>query len=547
MIGRRRKDTGASLPLTERAQTLRSALDTGGDQLDPEQSGRARTVVDRVDERWAIKGGRTVVALAGATGSGKSSLFNAIVGEDVSRISPRRPTTAEAGAAIWGEEDGAELLDWLGIANRHLVTATGDNLGLDGLVLVDLPDFDSRETRHRVEADRILERTDVFVWVADPQKYADARLHDDYLQPLRHHDTVMLVVLNQIDRVRGEGDVDRIREDLRALVKADGAGDHEVLGTSAVTGAGVTALRERIAAVVSAKNATEARLVGDVRSLAEAVAEGVAEATPPFTDEAHDRLQEALKVASGVPVVLDAVQRDYLRQAKTRSGWPFTRWASALRPDPLKRLRLGDDSLSPSGIAPSDVRGVLGRSSLPAPTPAARANVQLATRQLAEEAAATLPPRWADAVVEAASPSHDDLSDALDQAVVSTPLRERAPIWWAVIGVLQLVLALTAVGGLLWLVLLGVLGWMQIPIDAPFWGIIPIPLALLAGGLLGGLLLAALSRILAGVGAKRRRGVVEVRLDEAVEEVSYQHVRRPLIAVLDRHEKTRELLVRAAA
>src|SRR5699024_10908984 len=107
--------------------------------------------------------------------------------EDVSAISPRRPTTAEAGAAVWGEEDASELLDWLGIANRHHVTATADNVGLDGLVLVDLPDFDSREVRHRVEADRILERADVFVWVVDPQKYADARIHDEYLRPLRHH------------------------------------------------------------------------------------------------------------------------------------------------------------------------------------------------------------------------------------------------------------------------------------------------------------------------------------------------------------------------
>lgn len=551
MIGRRRKDQDASLPLTERSEALRSALDIGGDELDPAAAGSARSVVDKVQERWALKGGRTVVALAGATGSGKSSLFNAIVGEDVSVISPRRPTTAEAGAAIWGEEDAAPLLDWLGIHNRHMVTPTGDNVGLDGLVLVDLPDFDSRETRHRVEADRILERADVFVWVADPQKYADARLHDEYLHPLRHHDTVMLVVLNQVDRIKGEGDVDRVREDLRRLVKADGAGDHEVIGTSARTGEGVAQLRTRIGEVVAARNAAEARLVADVRSSAEQVGRGVAEATPPFTDEADQRLTHALKVASGVPVVLDAVERDYLRQANTRAGWPFTRWLSALRPDPLKRLRLGDDSPGPAGIAPSDVRSVLGRSSLPAATPAARANVQLATRQLAEEAGATLPPRWADAVVEAASPSEDNLSDALDQAVVGTPLRTGTPWWWPVVGALQLILAVVALIGLAWLAVIGVFGFLAMPIDPLMLSLdgfaFPVPAVLLIGGVVLGLLLTLLAKVFARVGARRRRAVVEERLDEAIEEVSYQHVRRPLIAVLDRHEKTRQQLERAAS
>ena len=549
MIGRRRTREETEVPLTDRADRLASAVDVGGHQLDPTAAEQARGVVQRVQERWALKGGRTVVALAGATGSGKSSLFNALAGEDVSVISPRRPTTAEAGAAVWGEEPAGELLDWLGIHNRHQVTTTADNVGLDGLILVDLPDFDSRELRHRVEADRILERADVFVWVADPQKYADARLHDDYLRPLRHHDPVMLVVLHQVDRLRSTEDVERVRDDLRRLVRDDGAGDHDVWATSARTGQGVEELRARLGEVVAARNAAEARLVADVRTSAEDVGRGVAGTTPTFTEETDARLHRALRDASGVPVVLDAVQRDYRRQARTRTGWPFTRWVGSLRPDPLKRLRLGDDSAGPTGIAPSDVRAVLGRSSLPSPTPAARANVQLATRQVGEDAGTGLPPRWADAVVEAASPAQDTLSDALDQAVVGTPLRARNPAWWSVVGALQLVAALVAVVGLGWLVLLAVLGFLQMPSDplAFSWGPVPIPLALLLGGVLAGWLLALLSRLAAGVGARRRRDQVEERLDEAIDEVAFQHVRRPVMAVLDRHEKTRQLLDQAAA
>lgn len=59
--------------------------------------------------------------------------------------------------------------------------------------------------------------------------------------------------------------------------------------------------------------------------------------------------------------------------------------------------------------------------------------------------------------------------------------------------------------------------------------------------------MALLARIAARIGARRRRRHVEQLLDEAIEEVAYQHVRRPIVAVLDRHDRTRELLATAAS
>ncbi len=54
----------------------------------------ARRVVEHADRRLALSGSATVVALAGATGSGKSSLFNALSGTDLATVGVRRPTTA---------------------------------------------------------------------------------------------------------------------------------------------------------------------------------------------------------------------------------------------------------------------------------------------------------------------------------------------------------------------------------------------------------------------------------------------------------------------
>lgn len=527
-----------------RTEQLSDALRAGGPELNPEAVEAGNALVAKVEQRWALKGGRTVVALAGATGSGKSTLFNALVDEEVSVIGARRPTTSTATAAIWGGDDNpAELLDWLGIEARHHVRDAEQ--ALDGLILVDLPDFDSTQESHRIEADRILERSDVFVWVTDPQKYADARLHNEYLAPLQDHEAVMLIVLNQVDRIQQEGGVERIKADLARLIAADGAGDFEVIGTSARLHHGLDELEQAIGAVVAHRNAAEQRLIGDVKGTARELLHGVADEDPTLSKDADQQLVTALKQAAGVPVVLDAVQRDYLRQAGQHVGWLFTRWVSALRPDPLRRLRLGGTADRPA-ITDADVRTALGRSSLPPPSPAARSAVDLATRQVGEAAGAGLPPRWGDAVAAAATPQDDALADALDQAVMSTPLRARNPLWWEGANLLQWLLALIAIAGLVWLVVLGALGFLQMPQEVPTWGPLPIPVLMLGGGVLLGLLLAMISRAAARVGARRRRRTIEERLAASVAEVSRKHVSEPVSAVLARHTQARQQLQAAA-
>ena len=219
----------------------------------------------------------------------------------------------------------------------------------------------------------------------------------------------------------------------------------------------------------------------------------------------------------------------------------------ALRPRPLRRLRLDGRDVT---VSEADVRSVLGRSSLPPPTPAARAGVDLATRRLAERAGVGLPTPWVEAVERAASPPGEDLGDALDRAVVGTSLHARVPVWWRVVGVVQVALALTAVAGLAWLALYVVVGWLQLDAlvgDPPSWGVVPLPLVLLVGGLLGGLLLALLARWVAGVGARRRGRVMDRRLRASIDRVAGEDIVDPVERVLERHGATRAALSRAAA
>ncbi|CCH77500.1 putative ABC transporter [Nostocoides japonicum T1-X7] len=595
--------------LGERALALEIALTRGGAELDADAAARASAVVQKIRERTALTGDFTVVALAGATGSGKSSLFNALVGAPVATVGVRRPTTSTPTAAVWGEADASALLDWLAVGSRHHldsgtvektagvlvegaagghaggtvgrpsgraadVRAEGDRRGaggtgtseagavgaLDGLVLLDLPDVDSRDLRHRAEAERVLELADVFVWVTDPQKYADARLHDDFVAALATHDAVSVVVLNQVDRLTPE-QATECAGDLHRLLRADGLHDVTLFSTSATQGTGVDELRQRLANAVAGRGAARMRLAADVSAAAAALLPDVADLDGASVDSAghglggaghgpgvdgagRERLVDALVRAAGIPTVVAAVERDYVHEALGRTGWPFTRWARSLRPRPLRRLRLEQVP----EVSQADVLAVTGRSSLPPPTPAARAAVDLATRQLGDTAAAGLPVRWAEAVHDAAAPPGPDVADALDQAIVRTPLREPPPRWWAFVNAAHVVLAVAAVVGLAWLVVLAVMGWLQLPdVHTPHLGWFPVPTVLLVGGLILGLLLSTLSRWLARIGARRRAHRVERRLRSAVTEVADDRIVAPVEAVLARHAETRTALARARA
>ncbi|MFN8097197.1 MAG: GTPase [Dermatophilaceae bacterium] len=524
--------------LRAHAAALEDALVSGGAQLPHEEVARARGVLTKVTERGRHTGAHTVVALAGATGSGKSSLFNAVVGGNVATIGARRPTTSTPTAAVWGPAPAGDLLDWLEVGSRHQVT-TEPGTPLDGLVLLDLPDFDSRESANRLEAERVLEFVDVFVWVTDPQKYADARLHDDYVSAMRHYDAVTLVVLNQADRLT-PGQLDQCAGDLRRLLHLDGLTNADVLATSARTGLGVAALRSRLAEAVAGAKAARTRLDADVRTAADTLRRGVGDEEVSVSQEGTAKLVDALGRASGVPAVVDAVAHDYRRGALASGGWPFTRWVARLRPDPLRRLRLDRDT-SPS--IDTDIRRAVGRSSLPQATPAARAAVDLAARRLADAAADGLPRRWAEAVAAAALPPQERLADELDQAIVRTRLRGRQPVWWTVVRLLQWVFALITLVGLAWSLvqlLLGTGGLIQLP--SIYVGPVSLPLVLLVGGLLAGWLLALLSRWFAGVGSRRAARAARRRLDEAVKSVATGFILGPVADVLDRHRLTRTQL-----
>lgn len=535
----------AAKNLAERVRALGDAAGLSAGRGTPAVVEEAHRVVRQADRRLAFAGDLTVIALGGATGSGKSSLFNALSGTQLAEPGVRRPTTSKAMAAYWGDEAPKELLDWLEIPRRHVIA--GADSPLAGLVLIDLPDHDSTEAAHRLEVDRLVKLVDGLIWVVDPQKYADNALHERYLRPYADYSDVMMVVLNQADRLT-RPELDQAMRDLRALLASEGLGDAHVAATSAATGQGVDDLRRHVIKMVKNKRSAADRLAADVTKAAKALDADLGNAPLAEIPAARERqLHKAFAEAAGVPQVSDAVLKSMRHRGGLATGWPLVAWVRKFRPDPLKRLHL--DRITGSGKKQqAELEPVrIGRSSLPGGGQVQQARVDSALRSLADDASAGMPSGWADAVRQASLSHREVLADELDRAVTTTDLEMgRGHGWWTFVRVLQWLLIVVVLAGVLWLTSGVVLAYFQMPpLPSYRWHNIPLPTLMVGGGVAAGLLLGVIGRGGVELSARGKARQATSALTRSIAKVVDESVVAPVEAELDRYRRANELVDQA--
>lgn len=229
------------------------------DTLPSDSRAELARVVRRSRQKLGYVGDALVVAFAGGTGSGKSSLINALVGDTVSPTGVVRPTTDEALAAIplGGAATFVRVLAELDVTKRIEVAA------LKSTILVDLPDFDSTELAHRHIAESVLPVVDAVVWVFDPEKYADRVVHDEFLSKLVPYESQFVFVLNQADRLASEAAT--VVEHLVRTLRADGFDEPEVVSSVAKDPVDISDLVQTLYARLDAKRTVISKLATDLR------------------------------------------------------------------------------------------------------------------------------------------------------------------------------------------------------------------------------------------------------------------------------------------
>lgn len=301
---------GAGQELGDDVEQITAALATAGARVPGEITAAAHEDLAQVTQRLALGVDYTVVALVGGTGSGKSSLFNALSSLQFADVGVIRPTTSQAAACIWGSKATA-LLDFLQVAPDRRIQRESALDGdaeeeLTGLVLLDLPDHDSVESTHAEQVNRLLPLIDLLIWVVDPQKYADNVLHEEYLRALAARHEAMVVVINQIDTIPVSAH-DQVRDDVARLLVEDGLADVQIEMVSARTGDGVDRLRSLLAEVIAGESVAARTARDEVAAVRRRLAGhvGAQDPTPPEAAA----VAEDLATASGVPSVAESIRR----------------------------------------------------------------------------------------------------------------------------------------------------------------------------------------------------------------------------------------------
>ena len=516
------------------------AARVGPDGFDLGLLEAAEDLLARAGERLRLSAEHTVVALAGGTGSGKSSLFNALAGADLSPVGVTRPITIAPHACVWRPDGAGPLLDWLGVPRRYRYgrasALDGGEESLAGLVLLDLPDHDSVVTGSSAEVDRLVGLADLMIWVLDPQKYADAAVHRRYLAPLAGHSAVTAVVLNQVDQLTGQ-EAEECVGDLRRLLDSADFRDPRVLVTSARTGAGLDDLRKVLIDAVGARHAASARIAADVDALLPRFATYRA-VDPGVSAVAADRaarLVDAFAAAAGVPAVGDGLQSAYELRAVDYIGWPVTRLAERLPGrDPVRKMRLGD--------LRDELRGMVG-----GPVGAQQADIDNTLNALAADICASLPLPWSRTVRAATRSQAGRIPAELGTALKeSIPEVNRLPSWWRLVRVWQWALIAVAAAGLAWLGALVAFGVLDISrqstplLDDPT--LIPWVCVMVAAILLLGWLTSAGCQNVVALAAERQRDRIVALIRGRITAVTQDKVLMPIQQELSEYARYRDEL-----
>lgn len=501
--------------------SLRTAAEAATDLGLGGLANEAMHLVAQAETRLGFEGSAYVLALAGGTGVGKSSLLNAFAARKVSEVGVLRPTTAQPVAWVAGEEraEVGPLLDWLGIKD----VSVHPQEVLKRVVVIDLPDFDSVAVDHRATVDQLLPRIDAMLWVVDPEKYDDELLYS-YLRNLTRHAERIAFVFNKADRLEPV-DQRLIREDFSRRLQAAGFSQPAVFMVSALTGEGLNsllaALKQRANEKELVKEKLEADLAANLRGLASAA--GVGERFSPLLDR-RDRALATTEAVNGALAIVDPdgvaaqVKAAVLYRARRQGGSLLARILALLSNLTGARRRSAD----PEGFLLAwRQRGSLGHVLNP-------------IRRVLVDSVSRLPAPARPAVM--GKVEFDQLEARMTKAIengVASSRRGLEPpgsFLWVFLGMLQLLLGAAFLFAVAWYltILFGPASLLVGEIDVPYLGPVPIPLAILTGSLVLSLVLSFLLTIHASwVGQRRGAKVasqVGTAIENTIESAAFRHL-----------------------
>jgi energy-coupling factor transporter ATP-binding protein EcfA2 len=318
-----------------------------------------------------------LVVVMGATGTGKSKLFNSLCRTVLSPSGYKRPTTLDPVLLTPPEHlDNTErpgfLPDYAKIRRhgtaefdpdkRALILVQNNHSQWPNLILADTPDFDSILDENRQAASDMFLRSDAVIFVTDAVKYAD-QTSWDYLQAIHQRRRAAVLVVN---RLKNPLSLEDFQERLRTMEidrEVLGIKDRPDLGDADLFPSDLKALR-RLVDALDEWNGVErpkllargvesdweflrdnlTRLVLPTMEKVAANTKGLETMLTDLAENAEERLSERLAVAISGEMknsLINQIQQLFLR-------WDLLKYPRRLMAMPFNALR--DRVLVPLGI-----------------------------------------------------------------------------------------------------------------------------------------------------------------------------------------------------
>ncbi len=191
-------------------------------------------------------GERVHIGFFGRRNAGKSSLLNAVTGQELAVVSEIRGTTTDP------------------------VYKAMELLPLGPVMLIDTPGFDDEGTlgEQRVKkAKQVLDKTDIAVLAVDAAEGMTA-CDEELISLFKERDIPFMIACTKVDMTGGcqkKPGAEQGRADMGSVSRAENPDENKiasVIYVSAVTGVGIRELKERLAAMLPDKG--ERRLVADL-------------------------------------------------------------------------------------------------------------------------------------------------------------------------------------------------------------------------------------------------------------------------------------------
>ena len=465
--------------------------------MDAATLARVRELINVTSERAECDPQWCVIGMLGGTGAGKSTLVNALCGGDVVRAGVLRPTTNEACAVLPRGRAPGQLLQWLGVSVR--VEATGALPG--DVVVLDLPDIDSIRDEHAQVAARLAARVDCLVVVVNPQKYADARLHEEWLERLRRSHASVTVALTHVDMLDASSR-DAIVADLRRILDERGLEGAPIVPVCATNGQGVDVLAAHLSQESQRVTRQAARAQAALREAVALINDSVGltgRIRGLDTEGMSEELAASAAQLAGAPLIADAVAASTRRAGRQAGGWLPLRWVARLGADPLRRLHLDDESRSLEGATPS----------LPTRSPSDEASFVNAVRHEVGRRGQGRPSRWRSHLIDRAVEGARGVPAAAHRQVADhVHVSTGAPRAARAFGALQLLAWVACVAGIAWIGVVHAGRASLMEIGVPLIGWVPVPTALALGGCALTLACAWMNSLACRWVASRRRRIV---------------------------------------